>query len=433
MTANAPGERTRSCATELVCHDCGLRLSLLDTTFKCLQCGQGLDIDYDYDLAKRRLEELPPAERPLNIWRFEELLPIVDARAQARVGHYSGRTPLIHADRLGAELGLRKLYLKDDSTARPSLSYKDRVVSMAVARLLELGKDEIGCVSTGNVGTSVSSLAAKAGVAAFVFYPSNIEKGKARACRALGAAVIQLDGNYDEANRACRELALVTGMQFANITLRPFYAEGAKTVAYEVVEQLGWQAPDHMVIPAAGGTLSSRVHKGLIELEKVGLAETAGTKISVAQAEGCGPIATAILDGSGEIEPQKPHTAAHSLAIGAPGDGPLVVDAVMSRGGSAGAPADREIFEAIDLLGATEGILTEPAGGTTIAATMKLANEGKLGPDDTVVAVISGNGYKTLDEHPEKPWPEMVACNVEAMGEMLAELRQTGLGATVPH
>jgi threonine synthase len=433
MTANAPGERTRSCATELVCHDCGLRLPLLDTTFKCLQCGQGLDIDYDYDLAKSRLEELPPAERPLNIWRFEELLPIVDARAQARVGHYSGRTPLIHADRLGAELGLRKLYLKDDSTARPSLSYKDRVVSMAVARLLELGKGEIGCVSTGNVGTSVSSLAAKAGVAAFVFYPSNLEKGKARACRALGAAVIQLDGNYDEANRACRELALVTGMQFANITLRPFYAEGAKTMAFEVVEQLGWQAPDHMVIPAAGGTLSSRVHKGLIELEKVGLAETAGTKISVAQAEGCGPIATAILDGSGEIEPQTPHTAAHSLAIGAPGDGALVVDAVMSRGGSAGAPADREIFEAIDLLGATEGILTEPAGGTTIAATMKLANEGKLGPDDTVVAVISGNGYKTLDEHPDKPWPEMIACNVEAMGEILAELRQTGLGATVSH
>jgi len=433
MTANAPGERTRSGATELVCHDCGLRLPLLDTTFKCLQCGQGLDIDYDYDLAKSRLAELPPADRPLNIWRFEELLPIVDARAQARVGHYSGRTPLIHADRLGAELGLRKLYLKDDSTARPSLSYKDRVVSMAVARLLELGKKEIGCVSTGNVGTSVSSLAAKAGVAAFVFYPSNLEKGKARACRALGAAVIQLDGNYDEANRACRELALVTGMQFANITLRPFYAEGAKTVAYEVVEQLGWQAPDHMVIPAAGGTLSSRVHKGLVELEKVGLAETAGTKISVAQAEGCGPIATAILDGSGEIEPQTPHTVAHSLAIGAPGDGPLVVDAVMSRGGSAGTPADREIFEAIDLLGATEGILTEPAGGTTVAATMKLANEGKLGPDDTVVAVISGNGYKTLDEHPIKPWPEMVACNVEAMGEVLAEFRQTGLGASVPH
>jgi threonine synthase len=427
----SPEDRTRSCATELVCRDCGRRLPLLDTTFRCLGCGQGLDIDYDYELAKARLAEHPTAERAINIWRFEELLPILDARAQARVGRYSGRTPLIHADRLGAELGLKKLYLKDDSTQRPSLSYKDRVVSMAVARLLELGKDEIGCVSTGNVGTAVASLAAKAGVTAYVFYPSNMERGKARACRALGAAVCQLDGNYDEANRACRELALASGIQFANITLRPFYAEGAKTVAYEVVEQLDWVAPDHFVIPAAGGTLSSRVHKGLGELEMVGLAETSGTKINVAQAEGCNPIATAILDGSGEVKPQTPQTAAHSIAIGAPGDGALVVDAVMSRGGSAAAVADTEIFDAIDLLGATEGILTEPAGGTTVASTIKLANEGKLGPDDTVVAVISGNGYKTLDEHPDKPWAEGVACELDAMTEMLNEFRLHGVGATL--
>jgi threonine synthase len=424
-------DRTRSCATELVCRDCGRRLPLLDTTSKCLGCGNGLDIDYDYELAKARLAEHPTADRAINIWRFEELLPILDARAQARVGRYSGRTPLIHADRLGAELGLKKLYLKDDSTQRPSLSYKDRVVSMAVARLLELGKDEIGCVSTGNVGTAVASLAAKAGVTAYVFYPSNMERGKARACRALGAAVCQLDGNYDEANRACRELALASGIQFANITLRPFYAEGAKTVAYEVVEQLDWVAPDHFVIPAAGGTLSSRVHKGLNELEMVGLAETSGTKINVAQAEGCNPIATAILDGSGEVKPQAPNTAAHSIAIGAPGDGALVVDAVRSRGGSAAAVADTEIFDAIDLLGATEGILTEPAGGTTVASTIKLANEGKLGPDDTVVAVISGNGYKTLDEHPDKPWAEGVACELEPMTEMLNEFRLHGVGATL--
>jgi threonine synthase len=425
-------QRTRSCATELVCHDCELRLPLLDTTFRCLGCGQTLDIDYDYELAGQRIAEQPIAERELNIWRFEELLPIVDAGAKARVGRYSGRTPLIHADRLGAELGLHNLYLKDDSTQRPSLSYKDRVVSMAVARLLELGKEEIGCVSTGNVGTAVASLAAKAGVAAYVFYPSNLERGKARACRALGAAVIQLDGNYDEANRACRELALATGVQFANITLRPFYAEGAKTAAFEVVEQLDWIAPDHFVIPAAGGTLSSRVHKGLKEMETVGLAETAATKIDIAQPAGCSPIATAVLDGSGEIEPQRPETAAHSLAIGAPGDGPLVVDAVMSRGGSAATASDPEIFEALDLLGATEGILTEPAGGTTIAATMKLANEGKIGPDDTVVAIISGNGYKTLDEHPDKPWPEMVAPEVEAMAETLNEFRQAATGAALP-
>lgn len=425
----AADQRTRSCATELVCRDCGLRLPLADTTFKCLGCGQGLDIDYDYELAAARIAELPASQRPLNIWRYEELLPIHDAQAPTRVGRYSGPTPLIHADRLGAELGLRRLYLKDDSTARPSLSYKDRVVSMAVARLLELGKEEIGCVSTGNVGTAVSSLAAKAGVAAYVFYPANLERGKARACRALGAAVIQLDGNYDEANRACRELAIASGIQFANITLRPFYAEGAKTMAFEVLEQLNWEAPDHFVIPAAGGTLSSRVHKGLGEMETVGMSRTSETKISIAQPAGCGPIATAVLDGSGEISPQRPDTAAHSLAIGAPGDGPLVVDAVTSRCGSAATATDTEIFEAIDLLGATEGILTEPAGGTTIAATMKLAAEGKLGPDETVVAVISGNGYKTLDEHPEKPWPEMVACEVEAMERTLAEFRAAGVSA----
>jgi threonine synthase len=429
--SHSADQRTRSCATELVCHDCGIRLPLLDTTFRCMGCGQTLDVDYDYELAKTRVAERPIGERELNIWRFEELLPIVDANAQRRVGRYSGRTPLIHADRLGAELGLRKLYLKDDSTQRPSLSYKDRVVSMAVARLLELGKEEIGCVSTGNVGTAVASLAAKAGVTAYVFYPSNLERGKARACRALGAAVIQLDGNYDEANRACRELALATGVQFANITLRPFYAEGAKTMAFEVVEQLDWVSPDHFVIPAAGGTLSSRVHKGLGEMEKVGMAETTATKIHIAQPEGCGPIATAVLDGSGEIEEQRPNTAAHSLAIGAPGDGLLVVDAVTSRGGSAATATDPEIFEALDLLGATEGILTEPAGGTTIAATMKLANEGKFGPDDTVVAVISGNGYKTLDEHPDKPWPEMVTPEVEAMEETLSQFRRAG--APLPH
>jgi threonine synthase len=422
------GQRTTSCATELVCRDCGYRTPLLDTAFKCPACGEGLDIDYDYERAKALIAERSLGERPNNIWRFEELLPIAYRGTQAKVGLFSGQTPLIHATRLGAELGLKNLYLKDDSTNRPTLSYKDRVVGLAIARLLELGKNEVGCVSTGNVGTAVAALAAKAGATAYIFYPGNMEKGKAKACRALGAAVCQLDGNYDQANRACRELSLASGIEFANITLRPFYAEGAKTMAYEVVEQLGWVAPDHFVIPAAGGTLSSRVHKGLNELEMVGLAETAASKINIAQAGGCDPIATAIL-GGGEIEPQTPNTAAHSLAIGAPGDGALVLDAVRTRGGSAAAPSDEEIFGAIDLLGATEGILTEPAGGTTVAATAKLAAEGKIGAEDTVVAVISGNGLKTLQEHPDKPWPEMVACDVETMAAMLTDFRQAAAAA----
>jgi threonine synthase len=424
--ARGAGKRTRSCATGLVCHRCELEFELGESVFACPKCGKGLDVAYDYELAASRFRELPNAERPLNIWRFEELLPIIDASAKARVGRFAGSTPLIPAERLGAELGLSNLYLKDDSTSRPSLSYKDRVVAMSVARLLELGKDEIGCVSTGNVGTAVASYASKAGVAAYVFYPNRLEDTKARACRALGAKVCQVEGNYDEANRRCRELAETTGMEFANITLRPFYAEGAKTDAFEIVEQLDWEAPDHIVTAAAGGTLSSRLHKGLRELQLLQVAETDPTRIHIAQPSGCNPIASAILAEEAEIQPVLPETAAHSLAIGAPGDGYLVIDAVRKRGGTGGFASDPEIFAGIDLLAATEGILTEPAGGTTIAVLEKLAATGRFAPDDTVVAIITGNGLKTLDDHPEKPWPDKVDCELDAMLAALEELKREG-------
>jgi threonine synthase len=422
-------QRTRSCATELVCPDCGIGFPLSERTFRCPDCDKGLDVVYDYELARQRIAELGPEQRPPNIWRYEELLPIVDRAAAERVGAFAGQTPLIRADRLGAELGLGNLYVKDDSTNRPSLSYKDRVVSMAVARAIELGCTEIGCVSTGNVGTATAALANKAGLTPYIFYPANLERAKARSCRALGAEVCQLDGNYDQANRACRELAEASGMQFANITLRPFYSEGAKTLAYEVVEQLDWISPDHIVMPAAGGTLSSRVHKGLNELEAVGLAQTAHTRAHIGQPSGCSPIATAIVEDAAEIVHQVPETLAQSLAIGAPGDGPLVVDAVRSRGGSAAAVPDGEIITAMELLAATEGVLTEPAGGTTLAATMKLAQQGAIRPDDTVVVVISGNGLKTLSEQPVRPWPERVPCNPAAMEEVVHDFRRSGVGA----
>ena len=222
----------------------------------------------------------------------------------------------------------------------------------------------------------MASLAAKAGVDAYVFYPNRLEAMKAHGCMALGAKVCQVEGNYDEANRRCREVAEATGMDFANITLRPFYAEGAKTAAFEIVEQLDWNAPDHIVSPAAGGTLSSRMHKGLKELQMLGLAETDGTRIHIAQPGGCNPIASAILAEEAEVVPVTPETAAHSLAIGAPGDGYLVIDAVRKRGGTAGFASDPEIFAGIDLLAATEGLLTEPAGGTTIAVLEKIAAAG---------------------------------------------------------
>jgi len=422
-TRQGSSQRTRSCATGLACHRCDHHYELEDTIFSCPDCGKGLDVVYDYELAARHFEDFPTAERPQNIWHFEELLPIVDSAAQGRVGQHSGYTPLIRAERLGAELGLSNLYIKDDSSNRPSLSYKDRVVSMSVARLLERGKTEIGCVSTGNVGTAVASLAAKAGVDAYVFYPNRLEDMKARACMALGAKVCQVEGNYDEANRRCREVAESSGMDFANITLRPFYAEGAKTAAFEIVEQLGWRSPDHIVSPAAGGTLSSRMHKGLGELQLLGLSETDATRIHIAQPSGCNPIASAILAEEAEVHPVTPETAAHSLAIGAPGDGYLVIDAVHKRGGTAGFVSDPEIFAGVDLLAATEGLLTEPAGGTTIAVLEKLARAGTFAPDDTVVALITGNGLKTLDDHPQKPWPAKVDCERDAMMAALQELK----------
>jgi len=418
-------QRTRSCASELVCHRCEKSWPLDSPVFSCPDCGKGLDIVYDYDLAARHFAEVPGEERPRNIWHFEELLPITDARAQARVGQFSGYTPLIRADRLGAELGIANLYLKDDSSQRPSFSYKDRVVSMSIARLLEKGKTEIGCVSTGNVGTATASLAAKAGVDAYVFYPNRLEATKAAGCMALGAKVLQVEGNYDEANRRCREVAEESGMEFTNITLRPFYAEGAKTAAFEVVEQLGWQAPEHILIPAAGGTLSSRMHKGLGELQRLGLAETDRSAIHIAQPSGCNPIASAILAEEAEVVPVMPETAAHSLAIGAPGDGYLVIDAVHKRGGTAAFASDPEIFAGIDLLAATEGLLTEPAGGTTIAVLEKLAAAGRFGPDETVVVMITGNGMKTLDEHPPKPWPAKVDCERDAMISALDALKSS--------
>jgi threonine synthase len=423
---------TRSCATSLACQPCERSFPVSEPVFACPDCGKNLDVEFDYELAAKRLRDVPLSERPMNIWRFEELLPIFDAAAQRRVGQHSGFTPLIRADRLGEAIGLRNLYIKDDSTSRPSLSYKDRVVSMSVARLLELGKHEIGCVSTGNVGTAVAALAAKAGVPAYVFYPNRLERTKALACRALGAKVCQVEGNYDEANKQCREVALASGLEFANITLRPFYAEGAKTMPFEIVEQLGWKAPDHILTPAAGGTLSSRIHKGLVELETVGLAKTSTVKLHIAQPEGCAPIASAILSEDGDIRACRPTTVAHSLAIGAPGDGHLVIDAVRGRGGTARQASDEEIFEGVDLLAATEGVLTEPAGGTTIAVLRKLAEEQVLDPDEVVVAIITGNGLKTIEDHPAKPWPSMVACDAETMRSTLEELQHEGAaGASV--
>ena len=342
QTAQSPvqgsRQRTRSCAT-------GLRLPPLraPATRSSRPCSpartaaRGSTSSTTTSWPRSHFSDVPSSERPQNIWHFEELLPIVDASAQARVGRHSGYTPLIRADRLGAELGLSNLYLKDDSSNRPSLSYKDRVVSMSVARLLELGKTEIGCVSTGNVGTAVASLAAKAGVDAYVFYPNRLEDTKARACMALGAKVCQVEGNYDEANRRCRELAETTGMDFANITLRPVLRGGRKDggIRDRRAARLAGARPHHH-----GGR---RRHAVLAPAQGPGRAAAAGARPRRTPRASTSPSPAAatrsrraILAEEAEIHPVTPETAAHSLAIGAPGDGYLVIDAVLKRGGTGG-------------------------------------------------------------------------------------------------
>lgn len=432
MSAQLEGEveeAIRSCAQGLRCPACKQPFPLDYPDAFCPECSRSLDVTYDYDLARRLIAGRPLASRPQNIWRFAELLPIHDQGARERVGATSGFTPLLPAPRLAAELGLGALYLKDDSSMRPTFSYKDRVVSMSVARLLELGKEELGCVSTGNVGHSTAALCARAGIPAYIFYPNRLEPTKAKLCRALGAQVCQLDATYDEANKACRQLAKETGLHFANITLRPFYSEGGKTEAFEIVEQLGWQAPDHILLPVAGGTLSSRIHKGLNELETVGLARTAHTRLHVVQPEGCAPIANALLSGADQITPCEPRTQAHSLAIGAPGDAPLVLEAVRARNGTAATVSDQEIFEAIDLLARLEGVFTEPAGGTAIAGLKRLAAKGTIGANESAVVVITGNGMKTIEDHPAKGWPRAVPCVQEAIREELERLREAAAPA----
>ena len=375
---------------------------------------QGPDVVYDYELAASHFKDFPSSERPQNIWHFEELLPIVDARAQARVGQLAGYTPLIRADRLGAELGLTQPVPEGrlHQPAEPLLQGPRRLDVRRAAARARQARDRLRLHRQRRHRRRVAGREGRGRRVRLLPQPPGGRRRRARAWRSARRSC-QVEGNYDEANRRCREVAEATGMEFANITLRPFYAEGAKTAAFEIVEQLDWDAPEHIVTAAAGGTLSSRMHKGLGELQLLGLSETDGTRIHIAQPSGCNPIASAILAEEAEIHPVTPETAAHSLAIGAPGDGYLVIDAVHKRGGTAAFASDPEIFAGIDLLAATEGLLTEPAGGTTIAVLEKLAAAGRFAPDDTVVAMITGNGLKTLDEHPPKQWPAKIDC--EAM------------------
>lgn len=360
----------------------------------CDQCFGPLEVVYDYDAIRRALSRETIAARPRNLWRYRELLPVLGEPA---VGPYSGFTPLVRADRLAAALGVRELWVKDDSVNHPTFSYKDRVVSVAMSTAIELGFETVSCASTGNLANSVSAHAARAGLACFIFIPDDLEQGKILGSAIYGPRTVAVRGNYDDVNRLCSEISDKYRWAFVNINLRPYYTEGAKTYGFEVAEQLGWTFPQHIVVPTAGGTLLPKISRAFSELQRIGLVDAPLPRIYSAQAAGCAPVVRAMHRGSDLIEPVKPDTIATSIAIGNPADGYYVLQACRDSGGWAEAATDAEIVEAIHLLARTEGIFTEPAGGTTVAVTRKLIDQGRIPRDESIVISVTGNGYKTLE------------------------------------
>ncbi|MEY4800008.1 MAG: Threonine synthase [Cyanobacteriota bacterium] len=330
---------------------------------------------------------------PASIWRYREFLPIEGDPIDVGTGF----TPLLKAGNLAKRLGLKSLYIKNDGVNMPTLSFKDRVVSVALTRARELGFTTVSCASTGNLANSTAAIAAHAGLDCCVFIPSDLELGKVLGTLIYNPTLMAVHGNYDQVNRLCSEVANTFGWGFVNINLRPYYSEGSKTLGYEVIEQLGWQLPDHIVAPLASGSLFTKIRKGFDEFIKVGLVEEKHVRFSGAQAEGCSPIAQAFEAGRDFITPVKPNTIAKSIAIGNPADGPYAIDIAKKTNGSIAAVSDHEIIEGIKLLAETEGVFTETAGGTTIAVLKKLVEQGKINPDETTVAYITGNGLKTTE------------------------------------
>ena len=376
----------------LKCRECGREYSL-EPIHVCEYCFGPLEVVYDYDEIKKKVSREKIQEGPKSLWRYIDLLPV----EEPRVGLSAGFTPLKKAENLGKLLGLENLYIKDDSVNHPTLSFKDRVVSVAISKAIEFGFDTVACASTGNLANSVASHSAQAGLNCFVFIPANLESQKIYGSLVFAPTVVAVEGTYDDVNRLCSEIANELQWAFVNINIRPFYAEGSKTLAFEVVEQLGWRAPDAVVAPAASGSLITKIWKGLKELVRVGLIEEMNTRVYGAQAEGCSPIAQAWKEGRDFIKPVRPNTIAKSIAIGNPADGIYALQVTKESRGDWETATDEEIIEGIKLLAETEGIFTETAGGTTIAVLKKLAQKGAFRRDEVVVAYITGNGYKTME------------------------------------
>jgi len=382
-----------SFVTGLQCRECGQEYPQ-EPLHVCELCFGPLEIQYDYAAIRKAINRETIASRERNLWRYRELLPI---NSEPRVGLYSGFTPLVRAERLGKTLGVKELYVKDDSVNHPSFSYKDRVVSVAISKAIEFGFDTVSCASTGNLANSVAAHAAKAGLDCYVFIPDGLEQGKIIGSAIYGPKTVAIQGNYDDVNRLCSEIGDKYGWAFVNVNLRPYYSEGAKTHGFEVAEQLGWKLPKHIVVASAGGTILPKLAKGFKELIKVGLVEDTGCKIYSAQASGCAPIIQALHKGTDLVSPVKPNTIASSIAIGNPADGYYVIQAVKESGGWGESVTDEEILDGIKLLARTEGIFTEPAGGTEVAVARKLIESGRIPRDESIVISITGNGYKTLE------------------------------------
>ena len=359
----------------------------------CEFCFGPLEVSYDYDSIARTVTRKSIAEGPYTMWRYHDFLP-VEAEEAVDIG--AGFTPLLKADNLGGKLGLDNLYIKNDSV-NPTFSFKDRPVSVTATKALEFEFEVLACVSTGNLMGAVAGHGAKAGMKTVVFFPSNLESGKIIGSAIYGPTLVAVDGTYDQVNRLCSELADNLRWAFVNINMRPFYAEGSKTLGYEVAEQLGWRAPDSCVVPAASGELHTKIWKGLSEMADVGLIDGAQTRMHLAQAKGCSPIVDAFEQGAKVVRPVKPDTIAKSLAIGDPAAGPYALQVLEEQGGTATATPEDEVVEGIRLLAETEGIFTETAGGVVVSAVKRLAESGVIGRDEVTVAFITGNGLKTQE------------------------------------
>ena len=376
----------------LKCRECE-RVYPAEPLAACEACWAPLEPIYDYGRLWADLRRDDLAGRPANMWRYSELLPL---DGSPLVGRDTGFTPLVAAPRLARALGAREVYLKNDAVNHPTLSFKDRVVAVALSKAREFGFDTVGCSSTGNLANAVAAQAAAGGFKAFIFVPADLENEKIVATQVYGATLVKIEGTYDQVNRLCAEIAQRHAWGLVNVNLRSYYSEGSKTVGYEIAEQFGWRLPQNIVVPMAGGSLITKISKAFAELGQLGWVAPGGARIFGAQASGCSPIATAAKAGTTEIQPQKPRTIAKSLAIGNPADGPYAVKAILGSGGAAEDVGDGEIVDAIRLLGETEGIFTETAGGVTVAAARKLLRAGRINPQESLVLVITGNGLKTI-------------------------------------